>query len=162
MSWSITKFSGDEIIKLAVEIEKQGQKFYEISAQQVDDPEVRKIFELLAGEEDKHITDFAKLGEKLPHDFTPNESYLGEYGNYVKALIDNHVFNHANIEKLAAKATVAREALAIAFRFEKDSILIFQELYNMVDAAGKEMLAGLIEQEKQHIRKLAVDVVPYN
>lgn len=162
MSWSITKFSGDEIIKLAVEIEKQGQQFYEISAQQVDDPEVRKIFELLAGEEDKHITDFVKLGAKLPHDFTPNESYLGEYGNYVKALIDNHVFNHANIEKLAVKATVAREALAIALRFEKDSILIFQELYNMVGAAGKEMLAGLIEQEKQHIRKLAVDVVPYN
>ncbi|MFA7467349.1 MAG: ferritin family protein [Desulfotomaculaceae bacterium] len=162
MAWSITKFNGTEIVRLAVEIEKQGQKFYEIAAAQVDDDEVKKIFELLSGEEKQHIVDFESLGANLPSDFILNESYVGEYGDYLKALVDNHVFNHDNIEKLLPNISVAREALAVAFRFEKDSILIFQELYNLVDEAGKVVLGKLIEQEKLHIRKLATDIVPYN
>lgn len=162
MTWSITKFSGEEIVRLAVEIEKQGQKFYEIAAIKVDDPEVQAIFDYLSKEESQHITDFKALGEKLSGDFTPNESYVGEYGDYIRALIDNHIFNHNNIEMFLNNITVVREALAIAFRFEKDSILIFQELYNVVDQNGKEIIGKLIEQEKQHIKKLAVDVLPYN
>jgi rubrerythrin len=162
MAWSITKFSGEEIIRLAVEIEKQGQKFYELAAAKIDNPEIKAVFNFLAGEESQHIADFEMLGEKLPRDFAPNESYVGEYGDYIKALIDNHVFNHNNIDKFLDNITVAREALAVAFRFEKDSILIFQELYNVVDPAGKEIIEKLIQQEKQHIRKLAVDVLPHN
>lgn len=162
MAWSLTTFSGEEIVQLAVAIEKQGQKFYEIAASKVDDPEVKAMFELLANEEAQHIKDFEKLGEKLTGDFTPNESYVGEYGDYLKVLIDNHVFNHDNIEKFLENLTVAREAMAIAFRFEKDSILIFQELYNVVNEEGKGILAELIEQEKQHIKKLAVDILPHN
>ncbi|TYO94737.1 ferritin-like domain-containing protein [Desulfallas thermosapovorans] len=162
MAWSITNFSGEEIVRLAVTIEKQGQKFYEIAAGKVDDPEIKGIFEYLAGEEKQHISDFESLGAKLSNDFTPNESYVGEYSDYIKALIDNHVFNHDNIDKLIDGITVTREALAIALRFEKDSILIFQELYNVVDDSGREIIGKLINQEKQHIRKLATDVVPYN
>ncbi|MCG8403247.1 MAG: ferritin family protein [Firmicutes bacterium] len=162
MAWSITNFSGEEIVTLAVEIEKQGRKFYEIAAAKVTDPEVKSIFEFLAGEESRHINDFESLGAKLSRGFTPNESYIGEYGDYIKALINNHIFNHDNIEKLLPNISVAREALAVAFRFEKDSIMIFQELYNVVDDSGKEIIAKLIEQEKQHIRKLATDVIPYN
>jgi len=162
MAWSITKFNGEEIVRLAVEIEKQGQKFYEIAAARVDDAEVKEIFKLLIDEEKQHIADFEGLGAQLPSDFVPNESYVGEYGDYIKALIDNHVFNHNNIEKFIPNISVAREALAVAFRFEKDSILIFQELYKVVDDAGKEVLGKLIEQEKQHIKKLATDIVPYN
>lgn len=162
MAWSITDFSGEEIVRLAVTIEKQGQKFYEIAAGKIDDPEIKGIFEYLAGEEKQHISDFESLGDKLSKDFTPNESYVGEYSDYIKALIDNHVFNHDNIDKLVDGITVTREALAIALRFEKDSILIFQELYNVVDDSGREIIGKLINQEKQHIRKLATDVVPYN
>ncbi len=162
MAWNITKFNGEEIVRLAVEIEKQGQRFYELAAAQVEDAEVKKVFESLAGEEKQHIADFEGLGAKLPAEFTPNESYVGEYGDYIKALIDNHVFNNNNVEKMVPTISVTREALAVAFRFEKDSILIFQELYNLVDDAGKEVLGKLIDQEKQHIRKLATDFVPYN
>lgn len=162
MAWSIINFIGEEIVKLAVEIEKQGQKFYKIAAEQVDDPKVKEIFEILAQEESQHINDFESLGEKLSQNFTPNESYVGEYGDYLKALINNHVFNHNNIEKFVNNIKVSREALAVALRFEKDSILIFQELYTMADDSGKEIISKLIEQEKLHIRKLAFDILPYN
>lgn len=155
MAWSLTKFSGEEIVRLAVDIEKQGQKFYEIAATKIDDPEVKEMFEFLAQEESQHINDFKALGDSLSGDFTPNESYVGEYSDYIKALIDNHVFNHNNIEKFLENLSSASEALAIAFRFEKDSILIFQELCNVVNEEGKKIVDELVEQEKQHIRKLS-------
>jgi len=155
MAWSMINFSGEEIVKLAVSIEQQGQKFYEIAVDKIDDPAVKVMFTYLAGEEKQHISDFEALGVGLGREFIPNESYTNEYSDYMHALIDNHVFNHDNIEKMAAGITAAKEALDLALRFEKDSILIFQELYNVVDASGKDIIGKLIEQEKQHIRQLA-------
>ncbi len=155
MAWSMINFSGEEIVKLAVAIEQQGQKFYEIAVGKVDGIEIKAMFTALAGEEKQHISDFEALGAGLGQEFFPNESYVSEYSNYIQALIDNHVFNHDNIDKLAAGVTTAREALAVALQFEKDSILIFQELYNVVDASGKDIIGKLIEQEKQHIHKLS-------
>lgn len=155
MSWSILKFSGEEIIRLATAIERSGKAFYDAAAQKVDDPEISVLFRNLGREEEKHIGDFQALGENLAGDFAPNESYVGEYGEYIKAIIDNHVFNINNVDALISDVGVAREALAIALRFEKDSILIFQEFLNVVDDSGKEIVKELIEQEKKHIGMLA-------
>ncbi|MFZ5648972.1 MAG: ferritin-like domain-containing protein [Bacillota bacterium] len=155
MAWSILKFSGEEIINLATEIERAGKAFYDAASRKVDDPEISALFKRLGMEEEKHIGDFQALGQNLAKDFTPNESYVGEYGDYIKAIIDNHVFNINNVETLVQNVVVAREALSIALRFEKDSILIFQEFLNVVDESGREIVQELIEQEKRHIGMLA-------
>lgn len=70
-------------------------------------------------------------------------------------VIDNHIFNIENVDSLVKNVVVAREALAVALRFEKDSILIFQEFLKMVDDTGHEVVQKLIDQEKDHIRMLA-------
>lgn len=155
MAWSILKFSGEEIIDLAVEIERAGKSFYDAASKKVEDPEISALFKSLGREEEKHIGDFQALGQKLSKDFAPNESYVGEYGDYIKAIIENHVFNVNNVETLVGNVEVAREALAVALRFEKDSILIFQEFLNVVDDSGREIVNDLIEQEKKHIGMLA-------
>lgn len=155
MAWSILKFSGEEIINLATEIERAGKAFYEAASKKVDDPEISALFSALGREEEKHIGDFQALGQSLSGDFAPNESYAGEYGDYIKAIIDNHIFNINNVETLVSGVEVAREALAVALRFEKDSILIFQEFLNVVDESGREAVRELIEQEKRHIGMLA-------
>ncbi|MCL6611345.1 MAG: ferritin family protein [Peptococcaceae bacterium] len=156
MAWSILQFSGEEIIKLATEIEKAGKAFYDAAAEKVGDPEISALFKALGGEEERHLADFQALGRKLQEaSFTPNESYAGEYGEYLKAIIDNHVFNINNVDGLVGGVVVAREALAIALRFEKDSIMIFQEFDKLVNDSGREIVQRLIEQEKEHIRVLA-------
>lgn len=155
MAWSILKFSGEEIIELATDIEKAGKSFYDKAAREVSDPELSALFKILGREEEKHIGDFESLGRALPGDFSPEESYAGEYGDYLKAVIDNHIFNIENVDRLVKNVVVAREALAVALRFEKDSILIFQEFLKMVDEPGREVVQKLIDQEKDHIRMLA-------
>ncbi|KJS14921.1 MAG: rubrerythrin [Peptococcaceae bacterium BRH_c4b] len=154
MAWSILKFTGDEIVKLAVEIEKNGRLFYEKALAKVDDPDAKRTFIYLAEEEARHVKDFEKLGESLARDVVPNESYVGEYRDYIKSIIDSHVFNLHKVKDLVDGIQTFREALAIAFRFEKDSIMIFQEFKNMVDDTGKDIIEKLIQQEKEHISKL--------
>ena len=155
MSWSIISFSGQEMIKLAVQIEKAGQAFYEKAALKVDDCEVKSVLSYLAGEEEKHISDFQNLGEHLTEDINIDESYVGEYGDYLKSIIDSHIFNLDNVDNLVNGIKAPREALAIAFRFEKDSIVIFQEFSHVIDKAGKPVIEELIKQEKEHIKKIA-------
>ncbi len=145
---------------MAIEIEKAGKIFYEAMKQKVNDPELKELFAFLAGEEEQHVADFEKLGEKLVRDVVPNESYVGEYGDYIKAVIDSHIFNQKNIDELVKNIVDVREALIIALRFEKDSIMIFQEFYNGADESGKEVIGRLIDEERKHIKKLSAEVRP--
>ncbi|MFZ5642622.1 MAG: ferritin-like domain-containing protein [Bacillota bacterium] len=154
MAWSILTFTGKEIIELATEIEKAGKAFYEAASRKVEDPEVSALFKALGNEEEKHIGDFRALEKYLDGGFDPEESYPGEYRDYLKAIIDNHVFNINNVESLVKNVVVAREALAVALRFEKDSILIFQEFLKVVDESGRDIVQKLIDQEKEHIGML--------
>jgi len=43
----------------------------------------------------------------------------------------------------------------VALRFEKDSIMIFQEFMKVVDEPGRIIVQKLIDQEKEHIGLLA-------
>lgn len=154
MAWSIVDFTGEEIIKLALEMEKTGKEFYEKAAAFAKDVQLKEILGYLAKEEEKHIQDFQKLGETLAKEFVPNESYAGEYGDYLKSIVSNHVFNVNEVEDLVKGITTDRDILKFALSFEKDSIMIFQEFGNFVNKAGNDVITELINEEKGHIKKI--------
>lgn len=152
--WSIHNFTGEELVQLAVKIEEKGHQFYQKIAEQVNEPEAKKIFEYLAGEEQNHIVDFQKLGESVKKGTKPAEQYDGEYEQYVRNLIDTHIFNMFEDEALYNISNDAKGAIDTALRFEKDSILIFMQFKNFVDEEGKKIVKELVAQEQQHINKL--------
>ncbi|MDQ7096442.1 ferritin family protein [Desulfosporosinus sp. PR] len=154
MSWSIVNFTGEEIIKLALEMERTGKVFYEKAASYAGDVQLKEILSYLSKEEEKHIRDFQKLGEKLANEFVPNETYAGEYGDYLKSIINNHIFNVNTVEDLVKGIKTDRDILQFALSFEKDSIMIFQEFENFVNKAGKDVINELIDEEKGHIKKI--------
>lgn len=154
MSWSIVNFSGEEIIELALEMERSGKNFYETAVSYAEGAKLKEMLDYLAKEEEKHIADFQKLAEKLTKEFVPNESYVGEYGDYLKSMINSHIFNVSNVEDLVKGVKTNQEILKFALSFEKDSILIFQEFVNFVNKAGNEIIQQLINEEKGHIKKI--------
>lgn len=154
MSWSIVNFSGEEIIELALEIERSGKVFYEAAISYADGAKLKDTLEYLAKEEEKHIADFQKLAEKLTKEFVPNESYVGEYGDYLKSMVNSHIFNVSNVEDLVKGVKTNQEILKFALGFEKDSILIFQEFINFVNKTGNDIIQQLINEEKGHIKKI--------
>jgi len=154
MSWSLVNFTGEEIVELALEMERSGKTFYEKAVSYADGAKLKETLGYLAKEEEKHIADFGKLAVKLSNEFVPNESYVGEYGDYLKSMVKNHVFNLSNLEDLVKGIKTNREILQLALNFEKDSILVFLEFENFVNKTGNEIIKQLINEEKGHINKI--------
>ncbi|HEY8909459.1 MAG TPA: ferritin family protein [Desulfosporosinus sp.] len=154
MSWSMVNFTGEEIIDLTLEMERSGKIFYEKAVPQAEGAKLKEMLGYLAKEEEKHIADFGKLANKLSNEFVPNESYVGEYGEYMKSMINSHIFNLSNVEDLLKGVKTNREILNFALSFEKDSILIFQEFGNFVNKTGNEIIQQLINEEKGHIKQI--------
>jgi len=43
----------------------------------------------------------------------------------------------------------------MAIRFEKETMLFFHDLYDVVPEADKETIGKVIDEEKRHVRRLA-------
>lgn len=115
---------------------------------------VKKALAYLAKEEEEHIITFSELGKELKGNFRPNEQYVGEYGDYVKSLVNSHIFNMSKVKDLVKEIKSDKDILRFALSFEKDSIVIFQEFKNAANKQGAELLEKLINEEKEHIKKI--------
>ena len=148
-------FNADEIFQVGVQIETNGQNFYETVAKNTSDPSAQKLFSDLARWESKHIELFKKLRQGLPDSakrgdlFDPNQ----ELHLYVKATADSHVFmRNKNIPELASKCKTPIEALDLAVNFEKDSVVFYTTMKKLVpENLGKGEIDALIDEEIGHI-----------
>lgn len=154
MSWSLTNYTGEEIVELAVAIEKEGKEFYDKALMHAKGYKLKEALIYLAREEEKHVVVFQKIGDKLVKEFKPNESYEGEYDAYLKSIVNSRSFNVKNVEEIVKSLDTDKDILNFALGFEKDSILIFGEFKEFVNDTGKKIIDELIEEEKEHIRKI--------
>jgi rubrerythrin len=148
-------FNADEVFQIGVQIETNGQRFYETVAKNTSDPSVQKLFLDLSKWESQHIELFKKLKRRLPDSakrediFDPNqELYL-----YLKATTDSHVFiRNKDIPKLASTCKTPMEALDFAVTFEKDSVVFYTTMKKLVpEHLGKKEIDTLIDEEISHI-----------
>jgi rubrerythrin len=149
------KFSGQEIVDIAIRIEKNGEKLYHTLAEQTDIMTVKNAFTALANEENKHIASFDRIREIIGR-FEPNEAYPGEYSLYLQALADENVFSKKDIfMDLANKVVTVTEALDLAVMFEKETLIFLHGVQDSLEQGDRPVLNELIMQEKEHIQKLA-------
>lgn len=148
-------FNADEIFQMGVQIESNGQKFYETIAKNTSDSSAQKIFLDLAKWESQHIELFKKWQTELPGSarqgdlFDPNQ----ELHLYLKATADSHVFiRNKDIPELASKCKTPIEALELAVTFEKDSVVFYTSMKKLVpEHLGKNQMDTLIDEEIRHI-----------
>jgi rubrerythrin len=148
-------FNADEIFQIGVQIETNGQKFYDMVAKNTSDPFARKLFSDLSRWESEHIKLFEKLRQGLPDSakqgdlFDPNE----EQHLYFKATADSHVFlKNKDIPEFASKCKTPIEALDLAVTFEKDSVVFYSTMKKLVpESLGKFEIDALIDEEISHI-----------
>ncbi len=156
MGWSLIKFSGEEIIEIAVQMEESGKLFYEKALSLAEGDKLKEALAYLAQEEAKHAEYFRKLGESInDYSFRPNESYPGEYEDYVRSLVNSHIFKLTEVEDLIKGVKSDKDILRIAVSFEKDSIVFFQELKNTGNKTAGGLLEKLIDEERKHIKRIA-------
>jgi len=79
-----------------------------------------------------------------------------EYEDYLRVALVNALF--AGQDKgltLARQAKDRETALRAAMGFEKDTLLFFYDLREMVSEAERETISKIILEEKSHLRRLA-------
>ncbi len=150
-------FTGKEILDMAVRIEENGLKFYTDAAKASTSSAIKELFSVLAEEEGHHIKAFLDLKRALAGGSATEafEPYGEEATLYLKSLADTEVFTAPEEGgKLAAQMHDEIEVVEVAMGMEKDSLLFYYEMQKMIRERDKGVLASLIDQEKDHLRKL--------
>lgn len=146
--------NSSEIVDFAVYIEKNGYKFYVEALKKLNDPKIVQLFQYLADEEFRHERVFTELKLKVG-DFTPPESYAGEYEQYMRDFLKNHALaNDETLQTALDNLATVNDAVRTALEFEKDSIVLFSALKKYVDEDNKDIVESIIEEELTHIIKI--------
>ncbi len=157
------RLSIQEIIEIAIEIEKNGVKFYSALAESVNTDRVRNLFLYLAEAEMKHITRFQEILESAGGYQISEAYYTTQYMGYMKALADERVFrSDMSVTEMADRAKSPREAINIAIGFEKESIIFLHEIREMLSESGGESIQKLLDEERDHLRQLSAIKVQIN
>jgi rubrerythrin len=148
-------FSGSELVNIAIGIEGRGVVFYDIMAKSTKDDAAREVFGYLADMERGHIQTFKDmLGEA--DKYQPPTDQGGEYTAYLRALVDSAVFSDDLVtSEMATRAENDIEALELAIRAEKDSILFYYEMKDIMPQRAQPTVHQIIAEEKSHLRQLS-------
>ena len=147
-------FSGSELINIAIGIERRGIAFYDIMTKTTESTEARELFQRLADMEREHIRIFEGMLDQADK-YQPAESYPGEYAAYLQALVDSAVFTDDLItSELATQADSDAEAMELAISAEKDSILFYYEMSEIMPRRAQPTVNKILAEEKSHLREL--------
>jgi len=149
-------FSAADVVGAAVEMERRGQTFYRRMAQSADKPETKRFFENLAAEESRHEELFSAMASRLGQAELPAWSSMEEYSDYLHALLDSHaLFSPGFAQDMAAKSGDLEASVRGAMNLEKDSMLFFQEMLQLIPGSEHSFILECIEEERRHLRQLA-------
>ena len=155
-------FNLDEIFEMAEQIEKNGADFYREAAKKVSDKKTRDMFVALAGMEDGHLKIFSEMRKQLgasdkePASFDPDN----EAAFYLQAMAASHGVEGKKdrTTKLTGSETI-REIFEIAVNAEKNSIVFYAALKDIVSAAGRDKVDTIISEELGHLAILKMQLV---
>jgi rubrerythrin len=139
----------ESVLDLAVWLEKNGQQFYATARDLTDDVKMEQLFTYLMEEEQRHCDIYTQLFEQHIQTTTANMPLLGEYAHFIDLLIRELTSN-----LIIEETTTAEQLLWKALRFEKDTLLYFNEICDMFDNDSAVIIDSICREERKHIRKL--------
>ncbi|MBN1592105.1 MAG: ferritin family protein [Candidatus Coatesbacteria bacterium] len=152
-------FNADEVFEIAEQIERNGAEFYRRAAEMFSDTDSHKLLAELAEWEIQHESLFADMRKRVPQgkddiDIIDPDDVAARY---LKAMAGDHVFRaSSNVEDYLKGDESIEEVLAKAIQFEKDSIVLFMGMLDLVpDGLGKDGVARILGEEKKHVVMLS-------
>jgi len=143
-------FNAAEVIDMGIEKEKKRRDFYGLVSEKFKDKEINSLFSRLRDWEDEHIKKFSQIRDEVKGSEI-TESYQGEFGSYIRAMVDDRLYSEASPSGFAKNVKTPLDAIRYGIGFEKDAILFFDELIQYMSAHNKDKIEKLINEEKQHI-----------
>ncbi len=148
-------FSGSELINIAIGIERRGIAFYDIMAKSTENAITREVFHYLADMERQHIQIFQDMLSEADK-YQPSPGPAGEYTAYLQALVDSAVFTDDLVtSEMATQAESDTQALELAIGAEKDSLLFYYQMRDIMPQRAQPTVNKIIAEEKSHLRQLS-------
>lgn len=147
-------FSSKDILEMAIHMEEEGERFYNLFSEKSSKNSIKNIFNYLALEEKRHAETFKEIYK----DLEKNEFFFAypdeEANKYLHSWVSSKVFIDWN-RILKEKAFFDEiSAIDLAISLEKDSILFYYEISEFVSPDNKNLLKEIINQEKAHLSQL--------
>ena len=151
----MTLLTGDEIVEIAIRLEKRGEAFYIEAAESAITASVKALFEDLAEQERHHCRAFQQMGRDVM-ELALSPDQWDQFQDYTAALLQQNLFDkpHGALSR-AAGATEVEELLRAALDFEKETLLFYYGLREALRGAAQQVLDDIIQEEKRHIRRLS-------
>ncbi len=148
-------FDPDEIFEMALELERNGAKFYKDAMAGVEDSASKELLGKLSEMEVKHEETFAKLKKDLTESDIDYYDPDGEAVKYLQSIASAQIFFKREID-VSSMEEILKEAILA----EKDSTVFYLGMKEMVqDDSGKEKIEKIIKEEMGHIRILSEKLV---
>ncbi|MDP2172587.1 MAG: ferritin family protein [Candidatus Cloacimonadaceae bacterium] len=150
-------YSVNEIVEMAVQIERNGYAFYHEATKRKDlDLQAIEFLELLRDQELNHEKTFLNLRDDMDMtvlELSPDWELVTAY---LKTIVDGRIFhNEFSAIKKAAEAKDIYGVIDHAITFEKDTLLYFHAVNDTInDPHAKEILRRIINEEVSHVLKL--------
>lgn len=153
------QLTGPDVIDLAVQTETRGETFYRGAIAKADTQDAKALFTYLADEEVRHREVFEGLSAQIV--FTEVDSTTWEDAiGYIEAAVDREFFvSDAPIRAIPVGDTV-EEMIKQAIDFEKQTLLFFYGLRDLVQPSNRLLIDRIIDEEKDHVRRLAAMLNP--
>ena len=147
--------SKGELFNIAIGIERQGIAFYDTMARSAGNTATSEIFQYLADMERRHLQLFQDMLSETG-DSKVSEDYSEEQAGYLKGLVESAVFS----DEMALSETLNHaesdiSALETAISAEKDSILFYYEMRDIIQSNTRQSINQIISEEKLHLRQLS-------
>jgi rubrerythrin len=145
-------FSAEEIMDIAIKMEKNGENYYLKGLEKISNPSLGPILRLLADEEAQHARWLLEMKQSLR--ISPEDLEMAEIsGRLLQKIVGDRKFSLDEAD-LSEEDTV-EELINVAIEFEKDTILFYEMLATISDDPESiEVLNRIIEEENHHIRLL--------
>jgi rubrerythrin len=145
-------FSANELLDLAIKLEKNGEAVYRDAIEKVSNPELVRLLEWMADEEVKHVNWFTELKLKL------DQEGVNPFMEKMSRELFNDLLGDKNFslkDVNFASVSDMDELIDIFIEYEKDSIRFYQVLEPFVeDPVSLESLKKIIDEENCHIKRL--------
>ncbi len=135
-----------DILKEAILLERRGKAFYTQAARNSESKSAKKIFEMMAEEEEEHINFLTRQFKNYVqhHEFLDNETPPEEDSTATEILTEQ-------IKKEIDAASFEAAAISAAIDFENRAIKIYsQRAEEATDPKEKELYQMLADWEKTH------------
>ena len=145
-------FSAGEIIDLAIQIERNGEKVYRDALQKISNHPLSSLLEWLADQEAEHATWFSNL--KLAITEAPVDTDLEEMGKtMLQRVLGDQTFSLTDVD--FSKIDQIEGLIKLAIEFERDTVLFYEMIESFIDdEQTMDHLKKIIHEEERHAQVL--------